>query len=116
MARPVKFWLSLAVLAQLFASSVAKADDLKDPTRPPNLAFVSTGELDHVPVLQSVLISNSRKFAIIDGKTVNLNSKFGEQTLIKLSETEVVLRKGKERQVLKLYPMISKRMINGPKK
>ena len=80
MARPVKFWLSLAVLAQLFASSVAKADDLKDPTRPPNLALSRQESWIMYQSLQSVLISNSRKFAIIDGKTVNLNSKFGEQT------------------------------------
>lgn len=96
----------------------AQAQDLKDPTRPAISANLQTGEveLEHVPILQSVLISPTRKFAVIDGKTVRLHAKFGDQTLVRLSETEAVLRRGRELQVLKLFPDVEKKVVRNSAK
>jgi MSHA biogenesis protein MshK len=82
------------------------AEELPDPTRPPALlgsaqlaAPVTAG-----PVLQSVLISPQRRAAIISGQAVKAGGKYGEYFVFKITESEVVLRRGKEIQTLKLFP------------
>lgn len=102
-------WHFLMVAALL--SSSVHAQDLKDPTRPPNLSTGGDVTMIAEPVLQSILIGPVRKFAIIDGKTVKLNGKFGDQTLVKLTETEAVLKRGRELQTLKLFPDIEKKTV-----
>lgn len=89
------------------------AQDLPDPTRPPAVMDArpepTAGVQAGGPVLQSVLISPTRKAAIISGRTVALGEKFGDARVVKITETEVVLRNGKEMQTLKLFPEIEKR-------
>lgn len=89
----------------------AQSQDLRDPTRPPNLVANGTVEAIDQPVLQSILIGPDRKFAIINGKTVKLNGKYGDQLLVKLTESEAVLKRGKELQTLKLFPNIDKKIV-----
>lgn len=91
----------------------AHAQGLSDPTRPPNAPAAGPGE-DAAPVgtqLQSVLISQGRRLAIINGNTVALGDTVGEAKVVKITETEVVLQKGNETEVLKLYPGIDKQPI-----
>lgn len=107
-------YYTLSVLGSLLALA-ATAQTLPDPTRPPVLVTAeSAGEqVDTGPVLQSVLIAPQRRLAIISGQTVELNGKYGDLTLIRVSETEVVLRNRqnvKETQTLKLFPSFEKRM------
>lgn len=106
------------MVASSLMVAVASAQDLRDPTRPAvsSLQEGATEELEHIPVLQSVLISPTRKFAVIDGKTVRLNAKFGDQVLVKLTETEAVLKRGRELQVLKLFPELDKKIVRSTKK
>jgi MSHA biogenesis protein MshK len=94
-------------------SSCLIAQTLLDPTRPSMLASESSINADNFngPVLQSILIAPNRRVAIISGQAVTLNGKYGEQTLIKMSETEVVLRNGKELQTLKLFPDFDKKLV-----
>ncbi|MBC3875270.1 MSHA biogenesis protein MshK [Undibacterium sp. LX15W] len=89
------------------------AQDLKDPTRPPNSLSPSREGLQEPsdPVLQSVLIAPNRKLAIIDGQTVKLYAKFGDQTLVRITETSVVLKRGSQLQTLNLHPDFSKKLI-----
>lgn len=85
------------------------AQDLADPTKPPARLLQANEEgLTTGPILQSILIGANRKLAIIDGQAVKLNGKFGEQTLVRLTETEAVLKRGNTLQVLKLYPDFQK--------
>jgi MSHA biogenesis protein MshK len=101
--------ISLCLL--LLTMSVA-AEVLVDPTRPPaalNPALANVSAENAGPVLQSVLISRGRKVAIISGKEVRVNEKFGDARVVKITETEVVLRNGKEMQTLKLFPEMNKR-------
>lgn len=103
--------LALAMPALLWAH-MALAQDLPDPTRPVLMPVQSNAGQESVagPVLQSILIAPNRRVAIISGQTVALNGKYGDQTLIKMTETEVVLRSGKELQTLKLFPDVEKKM------
>ena len=98
------------MLAALLASASAGAENLVDPTRPPaapsGAVSVATAEL----VLQSVLISPGRMIAIINGQTVKLGDTFGDAKVVKISESEVVLRDGNNVQTLKLFPGIEKRL------
>lgn len=92
--------------------------NLPDPTRPPASILNPGGgtEQEVGPVLQSILISANRKIAIIDGQAVKLNAKFGDQTLIRMTESEVVLRRGKQLQTLSLHPDLRKKPSQGSTK
>jgi len=100
---------SAGCLSMLMIAS-ASAQQLLDPTRPPQIINQDAGlaNIDG-PVLQSVLISPGRKMAIINGQQVKLGEQFGGAKLISVSETQVVLRNGSELQTLKLFPDITKR-------
>ena len=87
----------------------ARAQALVDPTRPPNAPV--GGEMPEAnggTQLQSILIASNRKLAIINGTTVPLGGMVGEAKVVKITETEVTLRKGDETEVLRLYPGIDK--------
>ena len=105
--------LVLSLLSLMFCQ-LAAAQNLPDPTRPPTvLAAVVSAEAVSGPVLQSILIAPNRHIAIISGQTVALNGKYGDQTLIRMTETEVVLRNGKQLQILKLFPDFNKKSSQG---
>jgi MSHA biogenesis protein MshK len=97
----------------LLAASAAQvqAQALADPTRPPAmLARIPAGAraaaTPAAPVLQSVLIARQaggRQIAVIDGETVRLGGSFRGAVLVRMTETEVELQRGRERQVLKLF-------------
>lgn len=101
----------LGAACALAASAQAQA--LSDPTRPPVLASPeakpSAGSVAEPsqPILQSVLIGRQpggRKVAVIDGQTLRLGEKFKGAVLVGVSDNQVLLRRGAERQVLRLYP------------
>lgn len=111
MAEPMSARILLIVLAgSLTCLSSAWGQQLRDPTQPPS-RLMQDGEAGSVsgePVLQSVFISPTRRAAIISGQTVRLGEKFNGSTLVKISESEVVLRNDNELQTLKLFPGIGK--------
>jgi len=88
------------------------AQALADPTQPPaGLAVeapVIEGASSPVQKLQSVIISPTRKAAIINGVVVELGGKYGDAVLTKVAEDEVVLVSDGSEQVLKLYPAVEK--------
>lgn len=88
------------------------AQNIADPTRPPAAMSIDASANSEAlagPILQSILIAPNRHVAIINGQPIALNGKYGDQTLIKMTETEVVLRNGKEIQILKLFPDFDKK-------
>lgn len=91
----------------------APAADLVDPTQPPAALESRSGQPPDQPdsahVLQSVLISPTRRIAVINGQTVALGDRYGEARVVRISEGEVVLRNGQDVQVLKLFPGVEKR-------
>jgi MSHA biogenesis protein MshK len=109
--------LSLAYAASVSVSvsvslPVAARQALPDPTRPPPEASMTPGGAMAMPSaggpqLQSVLVSNKpggRRIAVIDGQTVRLGGKFDGAVLVKVTDTEAVLRRGQALQVLTLFP------------
>jgi MSHA biogenesis protein MshK len=103
-----------AALAAVFLAAGAQAQSLSDPTRPPGAGAMQQGAQDEAPAgrqLQSVLLSGGRKLAVIDGTMVPLGGMLGEARVVKISETEVVLRTGEETEILKLYPSVDKKSV-----
>ncbi len=100
----------VAMLAPGTAPAMAQA--LPDPTRPPAELAVESPAVEGVasPVhrLQSVIISPTRRAAIINGVLVELGGKYGDAVLTKVAEDEVVLSRDNSREVLKLYPAVEK--------
>ena len=95
------------MFAGLLASLPAAAQSLADPTRPPAALDASRPDAagDGLPRLQSVLISpraGGRRVAVIDGETVRLGDSFRGARVARMSQTEVELVRGRERQVLRL--------------
>ena len=82
------------------------AEELPDPTRPPaELAAPAGGAAASQSAgLQSIIISRSRRAAIIDGQTVELGGKYGDSKLIEVNEGNVVLHGAHGRQVMTLFP------------
>jgi MSHA biogenesis protein MshK len=103
--------VKLFVLTSLLAAGTVQAQALADPTRPPqmlvrNPASVQGAATSAAPVLQSVLIARhagGRQIAVIDGETVRLGGTFRGAVLVRMTESEVELQRGRDRQVLKLF-------------
>jgi MSHA biogenesis protein MshK len=104
---------ALAAAVGLLAG-LAHAQGLSDPTRPPGAGAFQQGAQEAAPAgrqLQSVLLSGGRRVAIIDGTLVALGGKLGEARVVKISETEVVLKTGEETETLKLFPSVDKQPV-----
>lgn len=105
---------TLILLAALMTTGVAGAQGITDPTRPPGgLSDTAEATVTGGPVLQSVMLSPSRKVAVISGEMVVLGGRYGSSRLIRLTETEAVLKNGGETTVLRLHPLVDKR-ATGP--
>ncbi|WP_152604031.1 hypothetical protein [Methylotenera sp. N17] len=97
----------------LFTSTLM-AEVLRDPTMPPpQSGLVSAERLPTVappPMLQSITLGSSAKFAMINGQTVMLGGSYEDWTLIRLSANEAVLRaKDGKTKVLVMDYAIQKR-------
>jgi MSHA biogenesis protein MshK len=109
MRKPASAARHLAACLALLAASGAGAQALQDPTRPPAAATptpVASGSVSAGPQLQSILIARAaggRHVAVIDGETVRLGETFHGAKVARIGENEVVLVRGGERQVLRLY-------------
>jgi MSHA biogenesis protein MshK len=88
---------------------------LVDPTRPPNMSVESGAKESAAPAapagpqLQSVLISPTRRVAVISGSTVVQGGKYGNATVTSISEGAVLLRYADRRETLHLIPGVIKR-------
>ena len=107
--------LALIAAVLLFPLAVSAQKLVIDPTRPPvGLgAGAADAESDTAGgiTLQSVMISPTQSAAIINGVLVKLGEKYGDAVLVRVAESEVVLRSGGAQQVLKIHPGVEKREI-----
>lgn len=119
MSKTVKTVTMAVVCARcLSMAEPAAGQGMPDPTRPPSI--VSEPERDQgsaaaAPQLQSVLISPTRRVATIDGRTVRVGDMVGDARVARILENEVILSRGQEQQVLKLFPGIEKQRAPGRK-
>ncbi len=100
-----------SVLAMLLVSSASaqRSAPLADPTRPPAVGPTAEVVVPEGPRLQSVLISPTRRTAVISGKTVALGARFGDATVESINEGTVVLKYADRRETLQLIPGMDKR-------
>jgi MSHA biogenesis protein MshK len=87
-----------------FYCTLAPAQALRDPTRPPSLAPSGEGHGSAGPQLQSVILSPTRRAAIISGQLVARGERYGDAVLAEVAQDYVVLRRGDSTEVLKLHP------------
>ncbi len=112
-------WRHVIMTAGVLAVvSVSQAEEnfsgLPDPTRPfvtstPTSAGVyDRAEAYSGPVLQSTIVSSSRRSAVIDGKRYAIGSKFGAGVIADIQPYEVVLRQAGRDTHMRLLPKLAK--------
>src|SRR5437763_11508208 len=100
---------ALGLLGAIAAGAAIAQGGLADPTRPPSVvpkvesAGGTAAPAQAARRLQSVLISGTRKLAVIDGKTVALGEKIDGAKLVGVAETGVTMRRGEDRQTCRMY-------------
>jgi MSHA biogenesis protein MshK len=99
-----------AVSLLLVGTSVCAEQGTADPMRPPT-ALVSTADDGPKSGLQSVFISGEYRAALIDGQLVEQGHKYGDATLVHVTESDVTLVQGRETRVLRLFPAVDKKMV-----
>jgi hypothetical protein len=108
-------WKALMLLGFCHALQAAAAD-LGDPTRP-----MMGGNDGHLPMfaaeparrgLQSVIISRTRCAAILDGKTVELGARYGQEKLIEVNQNGVVLQGAGGMRRLTLFPAVDLKVVD----
>jgi hypothetical protein len=104
----------------LLVSASVVAETFPDPTRPPAMLLGGDGGTANTPAvprrpagLQSTIISPSHRAAIIDGETVELWAKHGNEQLIEVNETSVVLKSARGTRTLTLFPDIRMTKFSG---
>lgn len=96
--------------ALALAAGGAMAQGWSDPTRPPAVLGMERDAqtaTPGAPQLQSILISRNpggRRVAVISGQTVRLGGRIGNAVLFRISQNEVVLKRGRTLETLKLSP------------
>ena len=98
-------------LALLLVASSVNAAPFADPFRPPRNIEPTTASATPAgaPRLESVLIAPDRRIAVINGEQYTEGATFGDGRILRISESEVVLRRPGRDEVLKLYPQDIKR-------
>lgn len=106
----------LLAVASLAALPV-HAQGMSDPTRPPSELFGGASEPESqagTSPAQVVIISSDRRQATINGRTVPLGGRFGDATLVKISDAEIVLQKPDSTEVIRLYSSVNRKMRSSP--
>lgn len=113
---------NLLALGAAFAvcAPLAAAQALRDPTRPP-IIFGRTGDggvvsrgRDTEWVLQSVLLSPERRYAIINGQVLSLGGSVAGAELVAIREGEVTLRAGGALRTVRMFPDVDMRSGGAP--
>ncbi len=115
LGHPASMRMHLALLIAFLPAATALAQPLADPTRPPqagDLAMPAAGAASKLGVLQSVMIADGVREAIISGRVVHVGNRYEDAQVLKIAEGEVVLRTADGLQTLKLYPGIETRHMD----
>ncbi len=97
--------LALALVALTLA-----AQPLRDPTQPPAEAVaVDVKPVAHKGLtLQTVVISQQRRTAVISGRIMSVGDTIQGYRLVEIRESEALLRGSKGTRTLRLYPAMKK--------
>ncbi|MEO8156254.1 MAG: hypothetical protein ABI648_00545 [Betaproteobacteria bacterium] len=100
----------LLALACIASASPSIAQTLRDPTRPPS-ADTKGEAVRSEPsgwILQSVLISPERRYAIINGEIVPIGGSIAGAELISVAAERVTLRTRQGLRVVRLFPEVTR--------
>ena len=103
-------YLILGLALSLTTFAIA-AQQLRDPTRPPAGASKGTSTSGAAKsrarsgmVLQTVLISEDRRVAVISGRLMSVGDTISGFRLTEIREGEVVMKKRSKTRTLRLFP------------
>lgn len=97
--------MSRAAAFALACATAVHAAPFADPTRPPVVADDGNAMAStQGPRLESVLIAPDRRIAVISGQQVVVGARVGGSEVLRITESEVVLRGPQGEQTLKLVP------------
>ena len=100
--------MMLCAAMALLAIPCARAD-LPDPTAPP-AAPAAEGVASPGISLTAIKRSGTQRLAVIGGQEIAVGGRYQDARVVRITESEVVLRRGAELTVLKLYPHVEKRL------
>lgn len=94
----------------MIAASAAAAQALRDPTRPPMASLKGVVDKAERPgwLLQSVLISPERRYAIINGEIVQLGGSIAGAELVAIAEERVTLKTQEGMRIVNLFPDVAR--------
>ena len=98
---------SFAMFPALLLAFAAHGAPFADPTQPSTLSAVEAG-VPSGPRVESILIAPDRRLAVIDGQQVTVGSRLGSGTVMRISETEVVVSGTEGERTLKLFPEVAR--------
>ena len=103
----------LALLIATLATFPAQAAPFADPFRPPRQveqpANEEAGKAPAPSRLESVLIAPDRRVAVINGQQYVEGDRYGGGRVVRISESEVVIRHADRQEKLSLFPDGGKR-------
>jgi len=104
--------LGLALVISLGAPR-SLAQGLNDPTRPPR-EILGGGAGTFEPAVSSspaqvVIVSKDRRQATINGRTVSLGGRYGDATVVRISDEEIVLQRPEATETIKLYSSVQRK-------
>ena len=100
----------LFAMAALLAPPLAAAS-LPDPTALPAAPATAGADGGRPAVsLTAIKQRGGQRIAIINGREVAVGGRYQDARVVRISESEVVLRQGGETTVLRLYPQVEKRL------
>jgi len=106
--------LSLLGIIVPLAALPAYGQGMSDPTRPPREILGGLGDPADAPTgsspAQVIVISKDRRQATINGRTVNLGERYGNATLARISDEEIVLQRPDSTEVIRLYSSVNRKM------
>lgn len=112
----VKYLIKLVFVGLVLHLNMVLAEVLRDPTKPPATLDATAEDASQTPagpVLQSVTLGTTAKFAMISGETVMLGQHYQDYVLVQLKADEAKLRaKNGASLLLKMDFQIQKKPLN----
>src|SRR6266481_578305 len=104
--------LSFALIVSLGAPR-SLAQGLSDPTRPPPEILGGSAEGYEAEASSSpaqvVVISKDRRQVTINGRTVNLGERYGNATVVRITDEEIILQRPEATETIKLYSSVQRK-------
>lgn len=99
-------------LALVLAGPQALAQGLSDPTRPPWVGAAS-GVSAPDAAGYIVIVSKDRRQATINGQIVDVGGRYGNATLVRITDEEIVLERPKGTETIRFYSSVQRKK-HGP--